>query len=86
MPTAQYLTIAAIYESHQEMWDGGYSTPESSDFALVIIRHTVLDIGKQNGKAVQHILLRKLMAFPACKENLGRMKESLAALETLQDL
>jgi len=52
---------------------------------MALVRHKVLDIRRQNGKAVQHIGLPKPMAFPACKENLGKMKEKLAALEALQD-
>jgi hypothetical protein len=67
------------------MWDSTYMTPESSDIAMALIRHKVLDIRRQNGKAVQPISLAKPMAFPACKEILGKLKEKLAALEALQD-
>jgi len=67
------------------MWDGAYTTPESSDIAMALIRHKVLDIRRQNGKAVQRISLPKPTAFPACEENLGKMKERLAALEARQD-
>jgi hypothetical protein len=45
----------------------------------------VLDIRRQNGKAVRGISLSKLTAFPACKENLDKRKEKLAAQEVLQD-
>jgi len=67
------------------MWDSAYTMPESSDIAMALIRHKVLDIRRQNGKAVQRIGLPKPTAFPACKENLGKMKEKFAALEALQD-
>jgi len=53
---------------------------------MALIRHEVLNIRKQNGKAVQCISLPKLTVFPACKENIGRMKDKLVALEVLQDL
>jgi hypothetical protein len=86
MAAAQSLTVAAIYERHQEMWDSVYMTPESSDIAIALIRHKVLDIRRQNSKAVQRISLAKPTAFLACKENLGKMKEKLAALEALQHL
>jgi len=66
------------------MWDSAYTTLELPDIAMALIRHKVLDIRRQNGKAVQHISPPKLTAFPACKENLTRMKEKLAALEVLQ--
>jgi len=52
---------------------------------MALIRHKVLDIRRQNGKAVQRISLPKPMAFPACQENLRKMKERLAALEARQD-
>jgi len=67
------------------MWDSAYTTPESSDLAMALMRHMVLHIRRQNGKAVQRISLPKLTAFPACEENLGKMKESLAALDARQD-
>jgi len=67
------------------MWDSAYTTPQSSDIAMALIRHQILDIRKQNGKAVQRISLPKQMELPAWKENLGKMKEKLAALEALQD-
>jgi hypothetical protein len=74
-----------IYKRHQEMWDSMYTTPELSDIAMALIRHKVLDIRRQNGKAVQRIGLPKPTAFLACKVNLGKMKEKSAALEVLQD-
>jgi hypothetical protein len=52
--------------------------------ATGFIRHKVLDIQGQNSKAVKHMSLPKLTPFPACKENLGMMKEKLVALEALQ--
>jgi len=67
------------------MWDSAYTTPESSDLAMALIRHMVLDIKRQNCKAVQRICLPKPTASPACKENLGKMKKTFAALEALQD-
>jgi hypothetical protein len=67
------------------MWDGGYPTAVLSDFAQVLIRQQVLDIRKHTGKAFQYICIPKLTAFPACKEYLSKMKQSLAALERLQD-
>jgi len=67
------------------MWDSTYTTPELSEIAMALIRHKVLDMGRQNGKAVQRISAQKPTAFPACKENLGKMKEKLVALEALQD-
>ena len=70
---------------HREMWDSAYTMPESSDIAMALISHKVLDIGRQNGKAVPRISLPKPKAFLACKENLGKMKERLAALEVRQD-
>jgi len=68
------------------MWDSAYTTPESSDNAMALIRHKVLDIRRQNGEVVRRISLPKPTAFPACEENLGKMKERLAALEARQDL
>jgi len=68
------------------MWDSAYSTLESSDIAMALIRYKVLDIRIQNGEAVQHISRPKPMAFPACEENLSKIKERLAALEARQDL
>jgi len=67
------------------MWDSVYTTPESLDIAMALIIHKVLDIRRQNGKAFQRISLPKPTAFPQCKENLGKIKETLAALEALQD-
>jgi hypothetical protein len=52
---------------------------------MALIRPKVLNIRRQNGKAIQRISLSKPTAFPACKENLGKMKEKYAALEALQD-
>ena len=75
MAAEQYLTVPAIYERHQGMWDSAYTMPESSDIAMALIRHKVLDSRRQNGKAVQHISLPKPMAFPACKGNLGKMQK-----------
>jgi hypothetical protein len=60
-------------------------TPASSDIAMAFIRHKVLDIRRQNSKAVQHISLPKLTAFLACKENLSKIKAKLVALEALQN-
>jgi len=67
------------------MWDRAYTTPESSDIAMALISHKVLDIRRQNHKAVQGISLLHPTAFPACEENLGTMKERLAAFEAWQD-
>lgn len=67
------------------MWDSAYTTPESSDIAMALIRHKVLDIRRQNDKAVECIRLPKPTTFPACQENLGKMKEKLAALQVLHD-
>jgi len=67
------------------MWDSTYMMPELLDIARALIRHKVLDIGKQNCNAVPHISLAKPRAFLACKENLGNMKKKLVALEVLQD-
>jgi len=67
------------------MWDSAYTTPESSDIAIALIRHKDMDIRRQNGKAAQRISLPQTTAFPACKENLNKMKERLAALEAQQD-
>jgi len=58
------------------MWDSAYTTPELSDIAMALIRHMVVDIRRQNGKVVQHISLPKPTAFPACKENFGKMNIS----------
>jgi len=52
---------------------------------MAIIRHKVLDIRRQNSKAVQLISLSKPTAFPACEETLSKMKERLAALKARQD-
>jgi hypothetical protein len=70
---------------HQEMWDSVYTMPESSNIAMALSRHKVLDIRRKNGKVVQHISLPKPMAFLACKKYLGKMKETLAALGVQQD-
>jgi len=67
------------------MWDSAYMAPELSDIAMALIRHKVLDIRRQNGKAVQHISLPEPTASPACKENLGKMRKRLVALEVRQD-
>jgi len=67
------------------MWDSAYTMPESSDIAMGVIRHKVLNIRRHNGKVAQHISLPKPTAFPACEENLNHMKERLAALEARQD-
>jgi len=85
MAAVQQLTIAAIYEGHQEMWDSAYTTPELSDIATGLITHMVVDIRNQNSKAVQSISQPKLTSFQACEENLDKMKEKSAALEALQD-
>jgi len=60
-------------------------TPESSDIAMALIGHKVLDIRRQNGKAVKCIRLPKPTAFPACEDNLGKINKRLAALEGQQD-
>jgi len=85
MATAQQLTIAAIYERHQQMWHSVYTTRELSDIPTGLITLMVEDIRNQNGKAVQRISLPKVTSFLACKENLDKMKEKSAALEALQD-
>jgi len=74
-----------MYKRHQEMGDSVYMTPESSDIAMVIIKHKVLDIRRQTGKAVESRSLPQPTAFPACKENLCKMKQKFAALEALHD-
>jgi len=66
------------------MWDCAYTMPESSDIAMALIRYKVLDIRRQNGKAVQCISLPKPTAFLACMANLGKMEERLTALEARQ--
>jgi len=60
-------------------------TPELSDITMALIRHKILDIRRQYGKAVQRISLPKPTAFLSFKENLGKMKDESVALEALQD-
>jgi len=67
------------------MWDSAYMTPESSDIAMALMRHKVLDIRRQNGKVLKCINLPKPTAFLSCEEIVGRMKERLAALEGQHD-
>jgi len=52
---------------------------------MALIRLNVLDIRRQNDKAVQHICLPKPTVFTASKENLGQMNEKFAAQVVLQD-
>jgi hypothetical protein len=52
---------------------------------MALLRHKVLDIRRQIGKAIQCIILPILTAFPACNDGLGKMKEKLAALQALED-
>jgi len=85
MAAAQLLTIAAKYDRPQEMWDSVYTTSESWDIAMAWNRNTVLGSRRRNGKVAQCISLPNPTAFPACKENLGKMKERLEALEARQD-
>ena len=67
------------------MWNRMYTMPESLDTAMGLIKHKVLDIGKQKGNVVDCLSLPKQTAFLACEENLAKMKETLAALEVWQD-
>ena len=68
------------------MLDSTYIMPESSDIAMALISHKVLDIRRQNGKVVQCISLPKPLEFPACKENLGKMQGKVVAPVVRQDL
>jgi len=52
---------------------------------MTFLKPKVLDIRKQYGNSIQQKIIPKLMAFPACKENLSKRKENLVALEALQD-
>jgi len=59
--------------------------PESSDIAITSIRPKVVEIRRQNSKAIQRISLPNPTAFPAREENISQMNERLAAVQGGQD-
>jgi len=59
--------------------------PELSDIAMALIRYKVLDIRRQNDKAVQHISLPKPTTILACNTNLGKIRQTLTAQKALQN-